>query len=331
MKCNHCSKELKIDDRTSALLKFCPFCGLAKNENPKFYDNSKDALAAIMSKYGTDVLLEECKSHFPDFAPSVSKNVKRLIYAVYENNAAKILESNLSASQADKDIVAKKAIQKLTEVFIAQDMAETIIYEITKSLGWQIGESVPPPPPLSPPSPDDTEIAAEIKKGEKRNLKFGDYKWRVLDAQGGEALIITEDVIEQHCYNGDLAAATWETCALRKYLNEKFYNRFNNECKAQITARNLPNPDSSQYGTEGGNDTQDSIFLLNIDEVHKYFNSNSDRVANHAGKACWWWLRSPGYRGSYASYVRAVGYVDAHGDGVSDTDGGVRPALWLKI
>ena len=326
MKCNHCSKELKIDDRTSALLKFCPFCGLAKNEEPKFYDNSKDALAAIMNKYGTDVLLEELKAQFPGFAPSVSKNVKRLIYAVYENNAAKILESNPGASQTDKEIAVKKAIQKLTEAFISRDMAETIIYELTDSLGWQIGKSA-----LPPPSPTDTEIAAEIKKGERRNLQFGDYKWRVLDVQGDKALIITEDVVEQRCYSKDLADATWETCALRKYLNEEFYNRFNNECKTQITARNIPNPDSPQYGTNGGNDTQDSIFLLNIDEVHKYFNSNSDRVANHAGKACLWWLRSPGYRSSYAAYVRAVGYVDVHGDGVSDTNGGARPALWLNL
>ena len=328
MKCNHCNKELKVDDRTASFLKFCPFCGLAKSEEPKFYDNSRDALTAIMNKYGADVLLEELKAHFPDFAPSVSKNVKRLIYTVYENDAAKILKSNLIASQVDKEIVVKKAIQKLTDAFITQDMAETIIYEFAGSLGWQVGKSVPP---TSPPSPTDTEIAAKIKKGEKRNLQFGDYKWRVLDVWGDEALIITEDVIEQRCYNGNFEGATWETCALRKYLNEEFYNRFNDECKAQITTRNIPNPDSPQYGTEGGNDTKDSIFLLSIDEVNKYFINTSDMVANNAGKACCWWLRSPGYINSYAAYIRAVGYVDAHGDGVSDTAGGVRPVLWLNL
>jgi hypothetical protein len=39
-------------------------------ENPKF-ENSKDALAAIMKQFGADVLLGKLNAHFSDFAPSV--------------------------------------------------------------------------------------------------------------------------------------------------------------------------------------------------------------------------------------------------------------------
>jgi formylglycine-generating enzyme required for sulfatase activity len=54
MKCSHCNRELNIDADISSLLSYCPFCGksLAKEEEPKSYENSKDALAAIMNKHG---------------------------------------------------------------------------------------------------------------------------------------------------------------------------------------------------------------------------------------------------------------------------------------
>ena len=155
MKCNHCNNELKTDDSASAALKFCPFCGknLATEEAPKFYENSKDALAVIMNKYGADVLLGKLNAHFSDFAPSVSQNVKGLVYAFYEKGAAQVLKSHLNASQSDKESAVKIAIKKLTEAYIVEDMAETIVYEFAAALGWQIGKPTLPKPELSKPLP----------------------------------------------------------------------------------------------------------------------------------------------------------------------------------
>jgi len=60
-------------------------------------------------------------------------------------------------------------------------------------------------------------------------LVFDGYKWRVLDVQANKALILTEDIIEQRTYNTQHTDITWETCALRKYLNGEFLQNFTQE------------------------------------------------------------------------------------------------------
>ncbi|MEG0775510.1 DUF6273 domain-containing protein, partial [Clostridium sp.] len=53
------------------------------------------------------------------------------------------------------------------------------------------------------------------------------YEWRILDIQNNTALIITEDIIEQRPYHDAYKDITWADCALRKYLNGEFYDKFN--------------------------------------------------------------------------------------------------------
>ena len=142
MDCGKCGAKWE----TGKSLTACPFCGksLAQKEKPRFYDNSRDALAAIMRMYGADVLLGKLNAHFSDFAPSVSKGDKRLVYAVYELGAAQVLKNNLTTPQADKERAIKIATRKLTEAHLTQDSAETIICEFAAALGWQVGKSEPP-------------------------------------------------------------------------------------------------------------------------------------------------------------------------------------------
>ncbi|MCL2186659.1 MAG: hypothetical protein FWB86_12535, partial [Treponema sp.] len=106
MKCVHCENEWKVNEKNSATMTKCPFCGENPNEKEEktSYENTKDALNAIYKKFGADVLLgEKLKSYFSDFAPSVSSGDKRLVYAVYEMGAAKVLKNNLNASKEDKE------------------------------------------------------------------------------------------------------------------------------------------------------------------------------------------------------------------------------------
>lgn len=175
-----------------------------------------------------------------------------------------------------------------------------------------------------------TGIISEILQGERRNLSFGDYTWCVLDIQGDKALMITEDVVEKHPYNLNYVYVTWDTCTLRQYLNGEFFSKFSCECKALILSTNLLNSDNPLYGTKGGNDSKDSIFLLSIDEVKKYFENDDERVANFAGKARWWWLRTPGIKG-HAAGVRTNGDINDYGRRIDFSAGGVRPALWLNL
>jgi len=99
-------------------------------------------------------------------------------------------------------------------------------------------------------------------------ITFGGYKWRVLDVQGDKALIITEDIVESRHYNDVPANITWETCTLREYLNTEFLDKLDS---SRITEATNVNPDNKWFGTSGGNDTVDKVFLLSIGEVVKYF------------------------------------------------------------
>ncbi|ADZ81993.1 DUF6273 domain-containing protein [Cellulosilyticum lentocellum] len=193
-------------------------------------------------------------------------------------------------------------------------------------------------------------------------LSFGGYNWRVLDIQDNVALLITEDIIEQRAYHDAYKDITWADCSLRKYLNGEFYDKFSEADKSRIMPVLNKNLDNQWYGSKGGVDTKDSIFLLSIEEVCKYFGdsrsklynrgknqrywferkdeNNNKRIAGFEGETwgSWWWLRSPGRVSVKAVYIHGDGNIGIQGNNIlkgniSDgkCTGGVRPALWLKL
>ncbi len=103
-----------------------------------------------------------------------------------------------------------------------------------------------------------------MRVGDK--IVFGRYEWRVLDIQMDVALIIIEDIVEKRPYHDVYKDITWADCQLRKYLNGAFYNKFNETDKSRIISVTNKNLDNPWYGTSGGADTQDSIFLLDIED-----------------------------------------------------------------
>ncbi len=172
-----------------------------------------------------------------------------------------------------------------------------------------------------------------IKQGQTKDLSFGSYKWRVLTVNGGKALLLTENLIENRAYHTDRIDVTWENCTLLRYLNGEFYNQFSSKEKAMITSSNIANPSNGQHGTAGGNSTTDSVFLLNIDEATHFFANNEDRIAKKSGseQSGWWWLRSPGGKNIYAAIVDGNGKISAGGNTIDNASGGLRPALWLNL
>ncbi|AZS15090.1 DUF6273 domain-containing protein [Paenibacillus lutimineralis] len=193
------------------------------------------------------------------------------------------------------------------------------------------------------------------------SLSFGGYNWRVLDIQNNRALIITEDIIEQRAYHDAYKDITWADCALRKYLNGEFYDKFSATDKSRIIPVINRNPDNQWYGSKGGADTQDSVFLLSIEEVVcKYFGDSSSKLHNRGknqrywferkdennskrkskfeGYGWWWWLRSPGRVSVKAVYIHGDGNIGIQGNNIlkgnisdGECKGGVRPSLWLKL
>ena len=180
-------------------------------------------------------------------------------------------------------------------------------------------------------------------------ITFGAYEWRVLDIEDGRALVVSRNIIESRAYHTSYVSITWADSSLRAYLNGEFYNSFSASDRARIIQVTNVNENNQWYGTNGGADTQDKIFLLSIAEVVKYFGDsgqlanrplgasaifdeyNQNRIATFNGTISWWWLRSPGSYSGSASGVSGVGSVSLYGYAVSNHSGVVRPALWLNL
>jgi len=177
-----------------------------------------------------------------------------------------------------------------------------------------------------------------LEQREKKHIRvggaisFGTFKWRVLAKENGMALLITEDIIDQRAYNDGVAKVTWETCTLHEYLNgEEFKKNFSDEEWEKIKRWRIDNPKNPKYDIDGGNPTTDRVFLLSIQEAERYFKDNKGRAAKFNGEAAWWWLRSPGYIQDIAADVLGDGGVNLNGNTVTNSSGGVRPALWLNL
>jgi len=168
----------------------------------------------------------------------------------------------------------------------------------------------------------------------QETMSFGGYDWLVLDKQGDKALLLSEYVLEVLPYHTSFTDITWEKCSLREYLNGEFYNKFGDEDKARILDTLVVNDDNPAYGTDGGNDTNDKVFLLSFDEMQKYFIDDYSRMAfNPDGTyADWWWLRTPGFNSDCAAAVQE-GSLFLHGATVYDVNNGVgvRPAMWITL
>ncbi|MDR0490345.1 MAG: DUF6273 domain-containing protein [Oscillospiraceae bacterium] len=123
----------------------------------------------------------------------------------------------------------------------------------------------------------------------KLTLKAGDlyemggYVWQVLESKDDKAFLITRDIIDVRAFDGAGRTNTWGSCPLRSWLNNEFYSGFSALEKSRITETNVVNNDNPWYGTDGGPDTVDKIFLLSIEEVVRYF-GDSGALANWNGK-----------------------------------------------
>ena len=213
---------------------------------------------------------------------------------------------------------------------------------------------------------EDTNGDGKVDKNDKKTP----IKWRVLSVEGDDAFLMADKNLDCQRYNDTDTDVTWETCTMRSWLNGygaesnkdgKDYsgnnfldNAFSADEQSAIRTTNVVNHDNPEYGTEGGNDTTDKVYLLSLDEVKNlsygfgsHNSTSATRVAvntaytagggevdgcmSSAGKAGAWWLRSSGYDSDYASCVDDDGFVCADGYYVDNSDDGVRPALHLNL
>ena len=172
-----------------------------------------------------------------------------------------------------------------------------------------------------------------------------EIEWLVLAKEEDKALLISKYVLDNTPFNEYEVRITWETCTARKFLNNSFYKTaFNDSIKEFILTTTVKPADNIKYGFSGGNQTEDKLFLLSLEEARLYFDINAERISratkyaaakgsyNNGDAGCWWWLRTPCDDNESALCVYYHGEVDEDTDsGVHDTHCGVRPAMWVSI
>jgi hypothetical protein len=134
-------------------------------------------------------------------------------------------------------------------------------------------------------------------------------EWDVLGEKDGAYLLISHYVLDNRVFDDKQSdntvgvdddivdtSATWEKCSLRKWLNDDFYNSAFSDTEKeyimQVTNHTSDftdfagTEDATQYlfnvldstGGIGGNDTQDNVFLLSVEEFLTYYDMRTDVV-----------------------------------------------------
>ena len=187
-------------------------------------------------------------------------------------------------------------------------------------------------------------------------FKYEPIKWRVLKVDGNQAFLLSDIALDDQNYNTEYESITLETSTIRSWLNgygassNKQGNDYSSKSfigsvfsggeKSAIVDTSVVNDDNTDYGTEGGNNTTDKIFLLSESETygdnavpHGFVSSSGTYDEARRSKSstyakamgtysstsdgykgnCWWWLRSPGDSADYAAHVIYYGYVNNYG------------------
>ena len=123
-------------------------------------------------------------------------------------------------------------------------------------------------------------------------FKYEPIKWRVLNRNGNDALLLADVALDDQKYNTNYEDVTWETSSMRSWLNgygasvnqpktdysrKNFINSsFTSMQRNAIKTTSVVNNNNINYGTPGGNNTSDKIFLLSESEVY-----HTDTVASY--------------------------------------------------
>ena len=183
---------------------------------------------------------------------------------------------------------------------------------------------------------------SKYHKTENNYFKYEPIKWRVLHYENSEAFLLADAILDSQPYHSENEEIDCEKSSIRAWLNNEFINKaFSNEENKAINTVELINKDNSKYGTQGGKNTSDKLFLLSLSEVDETEESKEYGFWDKKTRKCkndnfseetyFWWLRSPGNSSHDAAGVYYYGWVFGYGYDVQEPAGGIRPALYLNL
>lgn len=175
-------------------------------------------------------------------------------------------------------------------------------------------------------------------------------RWRVLKREENRLLLISECTLDARQF-ARFADTAWDKSEIRKWLNgdwfasePSFFDAFTKEDAARIVPTKVPAHLNPKWGGWPGEDTEDKVFLLSIEEARTLFRDDADRICKPSALAVKkavgidkntgntsWWLRTNGCQGSTA-FVDKDGSIQEYGFDKTFLYGmPVRPAMWITV
>ncbi|MCR5794728.1 MAG: DUF6273 domain-containing protein, partial [Solobacterium sp.] len=157
-------------------------------------------------------------------------------------------------------------------------------------------------------------------------------EWIVLANEEDSLLIISKYGLECRKFDDFHSNVTWDTCSLRKWLNDEFlHGSFDAAEQERILETALEKAGNPQSDALDGEDTADRVFLLSFADADTYFISDDARIcelteyakanskyAEASGMTCSWWLRAPGFDNTLTATIGRKGNIRYTGE-VSDS------------
>lgn len=174
------------------------------------------------------------------------------------------------------------------------------------------------------------EKAVLARAGIGDTVIFGDVRWIVADVTkdtGKKLLLVRKKPAKaETVYQVPGKEAVWKESNMRAWLNRDFFDSCFSEYEQQdILETKVVTKANSVYGTGGGEDTQDQVFLLDEAQAQQY-----GEILNLKENQKAWWLRTPGKMTDSAAFVMGDGTVMRYGCAADSMDISVRPAVWVR-
>lgn len=205
-------------------------------------------------------------------------------------------------------------------------------------------------------SKSDTNYDGYFGDSAYRYFRWEQIKWRVLENDGSALFVMADKGLDCKNYHDLGDSITWEGCTIRKWLNNDFYKMALNSGEQEaVVERTIVNDDNPKYGTEGGNDTEDKVYLLSISEATNpaygfceghsvdsvsrrvkasdYAHARGSIIDTSTGYEgnCWWGLRSPGDYTFTAAVVTSYHGIPGYGTEVSVANYACVPVLHISL
>ena len=197
-------------------------------------------------------------------------------------------------------------------------------------------------------SPEEADVGDVIVFGSyEQDNDTSDGKeaieWVVLEKSDDSLLVISRYALDGRVYDESyLGGITWDTCSLRRWLNNGFLNEaFSQTEQMKIEESSVETAVISEGVNMGSRESKDRVFILSTEEAQQYLTEELKKCEATAYAAeqdvyiskftgyCRWWTRTSVSGRNDAAFVDSEGSLDS---GYSSTysSNAVRPAMRIR-